>query len=127
MTSGEFTIYNAIDMVRLKPGIHIGDPSPQKLLVYLSGYMAAMNHAGLRDVSEPPLHGFHDWVAKRLGFHESTAGWANMILAATLGLDVRTIEWENYDATATRAQLIAATAHCFALLDEYRGGTGRDA
>jgi hypothetical protein len=56
-----------------------------------------------------------------LGFYESTAGWAKMILAITLGLDPRTIRWEGYDVTATGAQLIEATERCFTLLDEYRG------
>ena len=121
MSSGEFSIYRAIDIVRRRPGMYIGDPSPEKLLVFLWGYMLAMGHAGLEDKSEPSFQGFHNWVAKRFGFYESTAGWPNMILAITLGLDPRTIRWEGYDATATGAQLIEATERCFTLLDEYRG------
>jgi len=30
-------------------------------------------------MQQPDFHGFHDWVAHRLGFAESTSGWCNMI------------------------------------------------
>jgi hypothetical protein len=124
VTPAEFTIYKVIDIVRRRPGMYIGDPSPEKLDVYLHGYRAAMHHAGKRDASDPPFHGFHLWVARRLGFGESTAGWSNMILAVTLGLNPRTIRWEGYNAAATSDQLKEATERCFALLDEYRGEKG---
>lgn len=120
MHTQAFSIYTVIDLVRRRPGMYIGDPSPDSLLIFLSGYDLAMQHAGLVDTSQPPLHGFHDWIAQRLGFYESTAGWANMIMAVTLGLNPRAMRWEGYDHAATRTQRIEATERCFALLDEYR-------
>jgi hypothetical protein len=28
---------------------------------------------------QPEFHGFHDWIAGRLGYAESTSGWYKMI------------------------------------------------
>jgi len=106
----------------------IGEPSPDRLNLFLAGYCSAMEQVGLKDIATPPFHGFHDWVAERFGFAESTAGWPNMILAVTLGLDPATVLWgyadgsKQFDAHATRQQKEDATRECFELLDEYRKG-----
>jgi hypothetical protein len=85
--------------------------------------MSAMDHAGMKDASEPPFPDFDEWVRKQFGFRESTMGWANMILAVTLGLDPRAVNWEDFDKGATREQLFEATRRSFELLEEYRGAS----
>ena len=116
----KYDIYEAIRVVRGRPGMYIGNPSPENLFTYLTGYRMAMHHAGIEDVSLPRFHGLHSWISRKFGFRESTAGWANMILAVHLGLNPREIKWEGYDAGATPSQLSEATYLCFELIDEYR-------
>jgi hypothetical protein len=116
----QYSIYTILDAVRLRPGLYIGKPSPEHLFVFLGGYQMAMQHAGIEEVSEPPFQGFHDWVATRLGFFESTAGWSNMLMAVTLGLNPKSIRWENYDASATQETHKQALDTFFTLLDQYR-------
>lgn len=121
MTISEYSIYNTIDLIRKRPGMYIGDPSPKQLFVFLTGYGMAMDDAGITDISHPPFfREFHDWVARKLGFHESTAGWPNMIMAVTLGLNPKKIRWENYAVKATYQQKSEATELVFKLIDEYR-------
>jgi hypothetical protein len=120
----EFSIYDVIDKIRVRPGMYIGSASPNSLRVFLEGYWMAMHDAGVPDASHPRLGGFHDWVASKLGFSESTAGWGNMILATTIGLDAARVpshvRWEDIDQLASWQQRIEATGRVFALLDEYR-------
>jgi hypothetical protein len=117
---GQYSIYTVLDAVRLRPGLYIGKVSPEHLFVFLGAYQMAMQHAGLEEISEPPFDGFHDWVATRFGFFESTAGWANMIMAVGLGLNPKNILWENYDANATDETHQQALDTFFTLLDHYR-------
>lgn len=72
------TEYELIDMLRLRTGMYIGYASPTHLHSYLSGYYQAKGE----DTSiprDPSFHGFHQWVANKLDYSESTSGWANMI------------------------------------------------
>ncbi len=73
------SIYGALDAIRKKPGLYIAEPSINRLHAFLVGYGAGLGRVGfvLRDVDS--FHRFHDWVANRLGFGESTSGWCNMI------------------------------------------------
>ena len=99
----------------------IGNPSPDALHIFLTGYWCAMDDAGVTDASLPVFQGFHDWVARKFGFGESTAGWANMILAVTVGADPASIHWESLFALPiTDEQKRQATMRCFELIDEYR-------
>jgi hypothetical protein len=116
----EFSFYDVIEKIRVRPGMYIGDSSPNSLRVFLDGYGLAMHEAGVEDASHPRLQGFHDWIASKLGFCESTAGWANMILATTMGLDPAHVAWDDIHASATSQQRAEATTRVFALLDEFR-------
>lgn len=55
------------------------EPSIVRLHMFICAYAAGLGRVGfsLRDAAD--FHRFHDWVAHRLGFFESTSGWANMI------------------------------------------------
>jgi hypothetical protein len=73
------SIYDVLDAIRKKPGMYIGEPSLQRLHDFLGGYSAGLGRVrfSLKDTAD--FHRFHDWVAQRLGFYESTSGWCNMI------------------------------------------------
>lgn len=72
-------IYEIIDKVRRRPGMYIGHHSPTHLSSFLSGYQQAKVAPDNEYKEESEFHGFHDWVARRFGYYESTSGWAYMI------------------------------------------------
>ena len=76
-----FDVYELIDRIRPRPALYLGRSSITRLDAFLSGYVAALRDLGVK-VGTHPFHGFHDWVALRLGYYESTSGWCNMLLEA---------------------------------------------
>ena len=95
------TVYELIDMLRLRTGMYIGYESPTHLNAYLSGYrLAKIDDPFIPQ--KPSFHGFHDWVANKFDYAESTSGWAYMI--------------EDQREDKGEALLLF-----FELLDEYRG------
>lgn len=72
-----------------------GENSLKSIQTYTSGYYAALldNNLATEIMAQDP---FHNWVAKKLGYFESTAGWPNMILANTVGCQPSDIDWEQF-------------------------------
>ena len=56
-----------------------GERSLKRLRSFLIGYEAGVSasHGNLTGLED--FHTFNSWVAKRIGFIESTSGWCNMI------------------------------------------------
>lgn len=75
------SIYDVLARIRSKPAMYIGEKSIVRLDAFLQGISTglAMANLALRDVHD--FRRFYDWVARRLGFYESTSGWCNMILS----------------------------------------------
>lgn len=73
------SFYDMLDVIRKKPGMYIGEPSINRLDAFLAGHAVALGRVKLTLRGEEGFHRFHDWVARRLGFGESTSGWCNMI------------------------------------------------
>lgn len=67
-----------LDKIRPRPGMYIGYHSPTHLHSFLCGFSLATNFES-SSTEEPCFDDFHDWVAKRLNYPESTSGWAYMI------------------------------------------------
>ena len=66
-----------------KPGFYLdGDESIKRLLSFLVGYESGLIAGGGNLHEFGDLRDFGAWVAKQLGFFESTSGWCNMILSA---------------------------------------------
>ena len=95
------TEYELIDMLRIRTALFTGVASPTHLRSFMDGYFTATKREN-PDKEEPKFHGFHDWVAKKFDYSESTSGWANMIE------DQREDKKEALDLF-------------YELLDEYRG------
>ena len=75
-------IYQAIEVIRKRLGMYLGELSISKLETFLNGYRMALN-----DLEEKayaifplPLRFFHDYVAFRYHYSGSSSGWKNMIL-----------------------------------------------
>lgn len=74
-----------IDAIRQRPGMYFGSKSLTAFYHFLAGYQMA---CGLHQIEEDRLGlkippDFHDWVAYRTHFRESTSGWCNMIVATS--------------------------------------------
>lgn len=91
-----------LERIRESPGLYIGGKSITGLYHTVLGYELALGMHGIAtDHSLQLPSDFHDWIAYRLHFSESTSGWKNMLLSAT----------SNEGAAFDRF---------FELLDEYR-------
>ena len=118
----QYSIYDLLAIIRKRPGMYIGEITLNNLFNYISGYRAAMDIAGIEDISIPEFYDFHEFVKEQYGYRESTAGWANMILAVTIGLNPSEIIWENYDSNITSEQHKTSVDRFFQLIDAYRLG-----
>ncbi len=85
MTAPTFTetqdsIYDLLERIHRRPGMWIAEPELVRVYAFLVGCEAALGRQrlALRSVA-PEFHGFHDWIAKRLGYGGSASGWYNMI------------------------------------------------
>lgn len=74
-----------IDAIHKRPGMYLGSKSLTALYHFLGGYQLACSlhrikddHLGLRIPYD-----FHDWVAYRTHFRESTSGWCRMVVATS--------------------------------------------
>lgn len=78
------SVFDFLFSLRKKPALYFGEKSLTRLFVYLLGYQRGLGELGKVLKQQDQFHGFHDWVAAKLGFTNSTSGWCNMILS-TLG------------------------------------------
>lgn len=78
---GRFDVYDMIALIRPRPAMYIGDHSLFCLRSFLDGCFFLAEEHGIRTDESPSFGGFHDWVAERFGWYESTAGWCNIIVA----------------------------------------------
>ena len=117
-----YCIYKVLDLIREKPGMYCGAKSIVRLHVYLGGYDHAMCDLGFNQECSPEFSfSFDDWVAARLGYYETTAGWCNMILAQTKGWSPKR-KWRTLAQSGTPSEEALAVARFYELLDDYRRG-----
>lgn len=111
--------YPLLKKMEPRPVMWTGELTLKSMKTFLDGYAYALIEHALMDQNKLTEPSFHDWVANRLGFRESTAGWHNMILAHTLGLDPKKIRWENYDSDVSNELHEASIRQFYLLLDEF--------
>ena len=104
-------LYPLLKEIEPRPALWIGEYS-------LNGYSLALAQHKLLPLEEDTPN-FHEWVAYKLGFYESTAGWHNMILAVTLGWNPTTIQRENYAVEVSLEQHKRSIQLFYTLLDEF--------
>ncbi|WP_445363675.1 hypothetical protein ACJJIQ_03120 [Microbulbifer sp. ANSA003] len=113
-------IYDLIEKIRVRTAMYTGESKLSNVRSFLDGYTFAINEGSEIEGFLSNFQGFHNWVAKKYGFYESTAGWQNMILAIELGLNPGEISWGNYSSNATDAQHKASVETFFELVSEYK-------
>jgi hypothetical protein len=106
MDERAYSVYDLLELIRQRPAMYIGCKSILQLRAFLCGYQFAAETHDIPDQSEPEFGKFHDWVARKFGWYESTAGWANIILQET-GNDEE-----------------ASVDHFYTLIDQFRSGKG---
>lgn len=101
--------------------MYTGEASLKSIQTYLMGYWTALSDHHLSN--EPGNTGlsFHDWVADKLGYTESTAGWPNMILAYSMGLNPKKVNWNIFlETPVKREQHERSIALFYQLLEEFK-------
>ncbi|MCW9016555.1 MAG: hypothetical protein OQJ89_06310, partial [Kangiellaceae bacterium] len=104
MSKQSYSIYDVLATIERRPGMYVGEVSLYSLMTYLHGYEMAMRDAEVEDESQPKFQDFHEFVRSHYGYFESTAGWARMILAVTIGLNPKNVSWEGFDSDVTYEQ-----------------------
>ena len=120
MVDMEYNLYDIFEKICVRTGMYIGEQKLSNLRSYIDGYEAAMYSVKAQNKTAPEFSGFHNWVAEKYGFYESTAGWQNMILAVEMGLPVKEINWENYAKEASETQHKQSLVRFFRLVHEFR-------
>ena len=116
----EYSIYELLEKISVRTGMYIGEQKLENLMSFLAGYRFAMDSIGAIDTSEPSFGGFHNWVAAKYGFYESTSGWATMILTVELSLNLtgkKEADWAN---KATEMQHRNSVKTFFKLVSEFK-------
>ena len=111
--------YDLLKKMESRPQLWTGDIRLKSIRTFLDGYSYALYENNLNNSTNSEELNFHDWVANKLGFNESTAGWHNMILAVTMGLDPKKMEWKNYDSEVTVNEHKESIKLFYKLLEEY--------
>jgi len=97
-----FDVYQTITLIRSRPTMYIGSHSLIRLRAFLDGCFYMAHEYGIECCERPSFGGLHDWVAKRFGWYESTAGWCNIIVKECGGDEGKALD------------------QFFELIDEYR-------
>jgi hypothetical protein len=77
------TIYDMLDVIRVRSGMWIGDPEITRLNAFIDGFRTGLNAAHVMlEPERPPFADFHAWIANRLGRRLNGYGWSLMLLEA---------------------------------------------
>lgn len=111
--------YQLLKEIEKRPAMWTGEVNLKSIKLFVSGYYQALidNKIVPENIDEP----FFDWVANKLGYFESTAGWANMILAYTLGFEPQSIIWEEvFDYNVTKEQHLRSLQQFYELVEQFK-------
>lgn len=112
--------YDILKLIQQRPGMRTGDSTLKAIYTYLSGYYQALVDNNLNWKNDYDSS-FHDWIANRLGYYESTAGWANMILAYSINTNPKNISWEKFFITPiTHEQHLESIKLFYKLVEDFK-------
>ncbi|MGG9972154.1 hypothetical protein ACQ33O_10205 [Ferruginibacter sp. SUN002] len=115
--------YDLLQRIEHHPAMWVGETSLKSIHNYTSGYYQALLDNRLINKTETN-DPFFDWVAKKLDYSSSTAGWANMILAYSMEFETKSISWEIMLKTpVTEEQHIKSIATFYELLRQFKNET----
>nr|WP_315257777.1 hypothetical protein [uncultured Flavobacterium sp.] len=73
-------LFDFLDFIREKPELYIGEKSLTALYFNINGFNLSCWVHNVEENIKPEWKGFHDFVASKLKYTESTSGYRNMIL-----------------------------------------------
>ena len=112
--------YPLLKLFERRTALYTGQLSLYSIDAYLAGYSHALRDNEIKEKNLSNIS-FHDYVANKLGYYESTAGWANMILAYSIGLIPRNIKWEPFLAMhITKEQHAKSVELFYKLIEEFK-------
>ena len=86
-------VYEFFEKIREQPILFVGQKSLTRIQMFFYGYLYALD---LQDIDFDQRkfgpYNFHDWIAKKLGWAESTSGWLNMILNKVNGDEEKAVD-----------------------------------
>ncbi|MDI9310939.1 MAG: hypothetical protein QM535_12050 [Limnohabitans sp.] len=89
--------YPLLKKIQEKPQLYTGGNRLQDICILITGYYYALiEHKIILQPLE--LDPFFDFVTQQLEYSESNAGWVNMILAVSLDLNPKNINWNEFIA-----------------------------
>jgi hypothetical protein len=110
--------YNLLKLIELRPAMYTGEASLKSINNYLCGYYHALCDNKIVESTDEP---FFDWVANKLGYYESNAGWANMILAYSMGFKPESISWEEvFNTSTTKEQHLKSINLFYQLVEQFK-------
>lgn len=112
--------YKILKRIESRPVTHTGEAKLRSIYTYILGYYSALieNEIIQNPAKDEP---FFDWVAQKLGYYESTAGWVNMILAYSIGFKPENISWKEVFATSiTDEQHLKSIKFFYELVEQFK-------
>jgi hypothetical protein len=112
--------YKILKRIESCPVLWTDEVTLKSILNYISGYYHALldNKIVQNPQTADP---FFDWVAKKLGYYESTAGWVNMILAYSMEFKPENISWEEvFATTVTNEQHLKSIKFFYELVEQFK-------
>lgn len=86
-------VYQLFAQIKESPAMYVGEKSLTRLQMFFYGYCFALDRQDIEfNQRKFKKSGFHDWIAKKLGWSESTSGWLNMILNEVNGDEERAFD-----------------------------------
>jgi hypothetical protein len=125
MTKKYFSIYELLNEISPRLGMHIGEQTVDKLVCYVWGYKRAMYEVGIQESPVLDFQKFTRWVRKKYGYPHSAevAGCEKTIRAISLGISPEKMDrdmfWESFPPDMTEEQHLESVRLCVALINEY--------
>ena len=86
-------VYEFFDKIKERPAKYVGKKSLTRIQMFFYGYCYALDLQHIEFKGEKfKSYSFHDWIAEKLGWRESTSGWLNMILDKANGDEEKAVD-----------------------------------
>jgi len=86
-------VYDFFEKIKERPAMYVGAKSLTRIQMFFYGYCYALD---LQDIEfnqkQFKSYSFHNWIAEKLGWSESTSGWLNMILNKVNGDEEKAVD-----------------------------------
>jgi len=86
------TVYETVEQIRSRPAMYLGQCARIRLRAFLEGRCFINHEFGIPYHAQPDFGDFHDWVARRFVWRQSTAGWCNAMLEECGGDDRKALD-----------------------------------